>query len=236
MEIVFVHGALVRDGAWWWQPAAELIEKATGVTSRAVRLPSCVENGADAASAGLLEDAEALQSVLDQLDSAIVVAHSYGGTVAAQGAGHPVVRHLLYISSYLPDVGQFQAEITGGEPNPLPIRDNEDGTVSVGIDDPTVFGDRFWDDVSDASLRAGAWDRLTAQSVAAFGTPTTEAAWQSIESTYLVCAGDRSTSRELQQFHAARATRSVELATSHHPFLSRPDLVAEQVAHILRSA
>ncbi|MFB2598472.1 hypothetical protein ACEXQE_11805 [Herbiconiux sp. P17] len=52
---------------------------------------------------------------------------------------------------------------------------------------------------------------------------------EGVDSTYLVCADDRSTSIELQRFHAARATRSVELPTGHHPFLTRPDLVVEQV-------
>jgi len=235
MEIVFVHGAFVRDGAWWWKPAADLIEKSTGVSSRAVLLPSCGEGEGTPGSAGLVEDAAALRRVLDETDSAIVVGHSYGGTVAAEGAAHSALRHLLYITSYLPDVGKSQADITGGEPNPLPIRDNRDGTVSIDTDDAHAFGQRFWDDVTDDATRSGAWDRVTAQSVAALGTPTTAAAWQSVESTYLVCAEDRNTSVELQRFYAARATNSVELATSHHPFLSRPDLVAEQVERILRS-
>ena len=59
------------------------------------------------------------------------------------------------------------------------------------------------------------------------------AGWQGIDSTYLVCGQDRSTSVALQREHAARATRSVELPTGHHPFISRPDLVVEQVRRLL---
>ncbi|GGK93292.1 hypothetical protein GCM10009769_09320 [Curtobacterium luteum] len=33
----------------------------------------------------------------------------------------------------------------------------------------------------------------------------------------------------LQRLYAARATRSVDVPTGHHPFVARPDLVAEQV-------
>ena len=32
-----------------------------------------------------------------------------------------------------------------------------------------------------------------------------------------------------ERLHAARATRSVDVPTGHHPFVTRPDLVAEQV-------
>lgn len=41
VEILFVHGALVRDGAWWWQWVAEQVHDRIGVSSRAIKLPSC---------------------------------------------------------------------------------------------------------------------------------------------------------------------------------------------------
>ena len=99
-EILFVHGALVRDGAWWWQPVADLVERSTGVRSRAVELPSCGEGARASAGAGLVEDAAALTRALDDADGgALVVGHSYGGTVLAEGADHPAVQQLLYLSS-----------------------------------------------------------------------------------------------------------------------------------------
>lgn len=100
MEIIFVHGALVRDGDWWWHLVAEQLLARTGVASRAVRLPSCGETDGPSEGFGLVEDAQALREVLDGSDDAIVVGHSYGGTVMAEGADHPAVRQLLYISSY----------------------------------------------------------------------------------------------------------------------------------------
>jgi hypothetical protein len=81
--------------------------------------------------------------------------------------------------------------------------------------DATSFGERFLQDADEAT-RHQAWERVTAQSAAAFMTPTGVAGWQGIDSTYLVCAQDRSTPVELQRLHAARATRSVELPTGHH--------------------
>ena len=228
---MFVHGAFVRDGMWWWQPVADLIEQNTRVRSRALTLPSCGET--DVSGAGLFEDAAALRAELDDLDSAIVVAHSYGGTVVAQGADHPAVRQLVYISSFLPEIGENHATVTAPLSEPLPTQANPDGTVSVIDDDQDYFDRRFLHDVDDPAVRAQAHARLCPQSVSAFTTATTAAAWTGIESTYLVCADDRSTAPELQRRHASRATRMVELPTSHHPFFSRPDLVAQSIGEVI---
>lgn len=238
MELIFVHGALVRDGHWWWQRAADLLEERTGIRSRAVALPSCGEVGEttpEQLDGGLVGDAAALRAELDRVDSAIVVGHSYGGTVIAEAGRHPAVEHLLYVSSYLPDVGQSQGAIMSGESDPVAIGDNGDGTLSVSGYDATSFGERFLQDADEAT-RHQAWERVTAQSAAAFMTPTRAAGWQGIDSTYLVCGQDRSTSVELQRLHAGRATRSVELPTGHHPFVTRPDLVVEQVQALLHRA
>jgi len=234
VEILFVHGALVRDGAWWWRPVAELVRERTGVRSRAVALPSCGE-GAVAGTAGLAEDAAALRAALDAGEDALVVGHSYGGTVIAEGADHPAARSLLLISSYLPDAGQAQASIMGGEADPVRLEPGEDGTVRLAGYDAAAFGARFWQDLADPGLRDGAWSRLVPQSAAAFGTPTRRAAWRGRPSTFLVCTEDRSTSVALQRRHAARATRSFDLPTGHHPMLSRPDLVADRVVEALRA-
>ncbi|KJC64665.1 alpha/beta hydrolase [Agreia bicolorata] len=238
MQLLFVHGALVRGGAWWWQPAADLLERRTGIRSRAVMLPSCGESatgGADGdsdAAGGLIADAAALRRELDKADEAIVVGHSYGGTVIAEAGTHPAIKHLLYISSYLPDIGQAQGAIMSGEPDPVSIGDNGDGTLSVSGYDATSFGARFLQD-ADAETQREAWQRVTAQDASAFTTPTTAAGWHGVDSTYIVCGEDRSTSLELQRFHAARATRSIEVPTGHHPFITRPDLVVDELEALL---
>lgn len=234
VEILFVHGALVRDGAWWWQRVASRIHERIGTVSRAVELPSCGE-GAIPGTASLLDDVQALRTALDNVDEAIVVGHSYGGTVIAEGADHPATRHLVYITSYLPQVGQSQADIMSGEQDPVSVALGDDGTVRIAGYTTSEFNDRFLQDLTDDKTRTEALNRLTAQSVGAFGTPTTQAAWQSRPSTYLVCTEDRSTSLALQRFHASRATRSIDLATGHHPFLSRPDRVGEEIIQVLRT-
>lgn len=232
MRVVFIHGAFVRDGSWWWAPTASLLAK-DGITSDAVALPSCGETGTAPTGSGpmLTDDAAAVTAVLDQGGPAVVVALSYGGMVATQAADHPAVRHLVYISSFLPNIGDSVAALADTA-DPVPVQPHPDGSVSVRIDDRTVFDNRFLHDVTDAALVREAHARLTAQSSAVFSAAVTAAAWQNIPSTYLVCADDRSTSPTLQRAHAARATRTVELPTGHHPFLSRPDLVAASIRTI----
>ena len=236
MELLFVHGALVRDGDWWWHRTAELLLERTGIASRAVALPSCGESPADRTGAGLVEDAAALRAALDDVDDgeAIVVGHSYGGTVIAEAGGHAAVAHLVYISSYLPEIGSAQGDIMAGETDPVSIAPADDGTLGVAGYDAASFGRRFLQDADEATRRA-AWERVTTQSIAAFTTPTTAAGWRGVDSTSLVCTEDRSTSVGLQRVHAERATRSVDLPTGHHPFLSRPDLVVAELEAILRS-
>ncbi|KQQ03776.1 alpha/beta hydrolase [Rathayibacter sp. Leaf185] len=230
MDVIFVHGALVRDGAWWWRRTAELLEERTGIGSRSVALPSCGEAASE--DRGLVADAAALRAVLDEVDSAIVVGHSYGGTVIAEVGAHPAVAHVVLVSSYLPEVGQSQGAIMSGEADPVSIGEADAGSIAVTGYDEQSFAARFLQD-ADAEAQRGGWERVTAQHLESFTTPTSAAGRSGVESTYLVCAEDRSTSVELQRLHAARATRSVELPTGHHPFLSRPDLVASELEGVL---
>jgi len=235
MELIFVHGALVRDGQWWWQRSAELLRERTGIRSRAVALPSCGETSPEQVPGGLIADAAALRRELDGVDSAVVVGHSYGGTVIAEAGAHPAVAHLLFVSSYLPEIGQSQGAIMSGESDPVGVAVNDDGTLGVSGYDVTSFGARFLQD-ADVDTQQQAWERVTAQATGAFMTPTTAAGWQGVDSTYIVCGQDRSTSVELQRVHAERATRAVEVPTGHHPFITRPDLVVDQLEALLRRA
>ena len=236
MRVAFIHGAFSRDGAWWWAPTAALLDR-SGIASAAVALPSCGEAGIPPTGAGpgLDADAAATTAVLDEGGPAIVVAHSYGGMVASQAGEHPAVRGLVYISSFLPAVGESLASLSRG-PDPVPVTPHADGSVSVNDDDTVAFDARFLHDVADPDLVSGAHDRLCAQSSAVFGAETTTAAWERVPSTYLVCAEDRSTDPDLQRAHAARATTIRELPAAHFPMLSRPDLVAACIEEIVPHA
>ncbi|HEV7655160.1 MAG TPA: alpha/beta fold hydrolase [Mycobacteriales bacterium] len=56
------------------------------------------------------------------------------------------------------------------------------------------------------------------------------AAWKTVPSTYVLTTDDRAVHPEDQRIMARNAGAVVEIATSHSPFLSRPDLVADIIA------
>jgi pimeloyl-ACP methyl ester carboxylesterase len=224
MRIVFVHGACVKDGSWWWHRTAELLAE-DGITSEAPALPSCGETGqpTDAAGPGLADDVGAVRRVLTESDEpTVVVAHSYGGIVTAEAAtGVEAVRHLLLVSSYLPEVGQSLSSFGGEGPAPFLDVDPEGGTFTVRTD---AMAETFLQDCAPEIQRA-ATEKTAHQSLAVLEQPVQSAAWQRVPSTYLVCAEDQGTPAELQREFASRAGSVVELDTGHHPFLSQPAAV-----------
>lgn len=69
---------------------------------------------------GAPEDVAAVRQVLRAGDEPSVVAHSYGGIVTAEAAaGVGSVRHLLLVSSYLPEAGQSLSDSADGSPAPF---------------------------------------------------------------------------------------------------------------------
>ena len=225
MRVVFVHGACVRDGSWWWHPTAELLAE-RGVSSAAPALPSCGETGAT--GAGLAEDVDAVRRVLAASDEpTVVVAHSYGGIVTAQAAaGIASVRHLLLVSSYLPEIGESLSSFSAdGPPAPFLDVDPEAATFTVR---PELLAETFLQDC-DAAIQQQAADRLARQSLQVLGQPVRSTAWKSVPTTYLVCAQDRGTPAGRQRLFAAKADNVVEIDAGHHPFLSRPADVRDLV-------
>lgn len=231
MRVVFVHGACVKDGSWWWHRAAELLA-ARGVASAAPALPSCGETGVatDAQGPGLAEDVAAVRSVLSASDEpTVVVAHSYGGIVTAEAAaGVEAVRHLLLVSSYLPEVGESLSSFGGEEPAPFLDIDPAGGTFTVR---PRTLAPTFLQDC-DPEIQRQAIEKTARQSLAVLQQPVQSAAWQRVPSTYLVCARDQGTPAELQREFAGRATSVVELDAGHHPFLSQPAAVRDLILGI----
>jgi pimeloyl-ACP methyl ester carboxylesterase len=228
MRVVFVHGACVKDGPWWWHRTAELLAD-RGVASEAPALPSCGETGepAGAQGPGLAEDVAAVRHVLAASDEpTVVVAHSYGGIVTAQAAaGVDAVRHLLLVSSYLPEVGESLSSFGGEEPAPFLDLDLDGGTFTVR---PDALAETFLQDCEPEIQRQAA-GKTARQSLAVLGQPVQSAAWRHVASTYLVCAEDRGTPADRQRAFAGRAASVVELDAGHHPFLSQPAAVRDLI-------
>jgi pimeloyl-ACP methyl ester carboxylesterase len=228
MRVVFVHGACVKDGAWWWHRTAELLAE-RGIVSEAPALPSCGETGeaVSAGGPGLADDVAAVRQVLTASDElTVVVAHSYGGIVTAEAAaGVSSVRHLLLVSSYLPEVGQSLSSFSGEGPAPFLDIDPAGGTFTVRLD---ALAETFLQDC-DQEIQRAAMNKTARQSLAVLQQPVRSAAWQHIASTYLVCTKDRGTPADRQRAFAVRAGSVVEIDAGHHPFLSQPAVVRDLV-------
>ena len=228
MRVVFVHGACVRDGSWWWHRAEALLAE-RGVTSEAPALPSCGETGGPVGPGGpgLAEDVAAVRQVLTAShEPTLVVAHSYGGIVTAEAAsGIDTVRHLLFVSSYLPEIGQSLSSFGDDEPAPFLDVDPEGGTFTVR---PEALDETFLQDC-EPEIQRQARGHTARQSLQVLEQPVRSAAWRDVPSTYLVCTKDRGTPASRQREFAARAGSVVELDAGHHPFLSQPAAVRDLV-------
>jgi pimeloyl-ACP methyl ester carboxylesterase len=228
MRVVFVHGACVKDGSWWWHRTGELLAE-NGVASEAPALPSCGETGEPTGllGPGLAEDVAAVREVLSASDEpTVIVAHSYGGIVTANAAaGLDTVGHLLLISSYLPEVGQSLSSFGAEEPAPFLDIDPEDGTFTVRSD---ALAGTFLHDC-DVAIQREAASKTARQSLAVVEQPVSSAAWKQTASTYLVCAEDRGTPADRQREFARSARSVLELDAGHHPFLSQPRVVRDLI-------
>ena len=187
----------------------------------------------------LERDAAVLREALARIPGdAIVIAHSWGGSVATLGAsGAQNVRHLIYIAAVLTEAGHPTLS-----PPPVPVEGRETLRPKVVIEtDTTTVIDRevslaaFYHDV-EPSLARQAASRLRPFQKTGYAIVDTDAAaaWRTIPTTYVVCADDRmihpDTQREMAAAAAAASAEVLEWPSSHSPFLSHPDLVADLVA------
>lgn len=228
--VVFVHGGW-HDG-WSWHLVRELLD-ARGVPSVALDLPMTT----------LDRDAAVLSDALAAIEGdAIVVSHSWGGSVATLGAiGARGVRHLIYITAVVTEAGHP----TLSPPASVPVKGRETLRSKVIIEtDTTTIIDRevslaaFYHDV-EPSLARQAASRLRPFQKTGYAVIETDAvaAWRTIPTTYVVCAQDRMIHPDTQREMAAAAgAEVVEWPSSHSPFLSHPDLVADLVARWAESA
>jgi pimeloyl-ACP methyl ester carboxylesterase len=238
-SVVLVHGAW--HGAWCFDPVVERLS-AAGIDAIAVDLPG---HGADRGPLGDLHtDAARVGEVLDAIDGGcVLLGHSYGGAVITEAGVHPAVRHLVYLSAFALDAGESCMAAAVAESEALHISYdgrpnlvdafvwNDDGTISL---EPTAAGPCLFNDC-DSESTAWALERVGPQPVVTFGDVPTSIAWRERPSTYVVCTDDQGVHPDLQRVMARRCTTTVEWPTSHSPFLSAPDRVADLLADLARA-
>ena len=223
--VVLVHGAW--HGAWCWEQVLPLLD-AAGVPVVAVDLPTVSHP-----SATLHDDAAYVRGALDSINGEVVlVGHSYGGVVISEAGVHPSVAHLVYLAAFALDVGESaqQNALLGGEDAGALGAAIEVAELPTGEAVLTITPDgavaAFYHDCPP-EIANGAAERLRPQPLGSLRDTVDAAAWREKPATYVVCTDDRAVPVALQRSAAARIATTIEWPTSHSPFASRPDLVAE---------
>ncbi|WP_406181673.1 alpha/beta hydrolase [Streptomyces canus] len=179
---------------------------------------------------GLPEDVAAVRAPLAQGDEpTVVVAHSYGGIVTAEAAvGVASVRHLVLVSSYLPEPGESLSAFGADEPPPFLDFDPDGGTFGAR---PELFAETFVQDCPPDIARDAA-ALLVRQTLAVTQQPVRAAAWHDLPTTYVVCTEDRGTPAAAHREFSRRANIVIEVDAGHHPFLSQPQTIADIITSL----
>ena len=162
-SVVIVHGAFA-DGSDWAKVVPLLQDKGIKVT--------VVQNPLTS----LADDVAATNRALNHQDGpAILVGHSWGGTVITEAGIHPKVAGLVYVSALSPDKGETTSQQYDGFTSPpeFVLDISEDGYGYVA---PDSFQSGFAHDVSDADA-AFMRDAQVPINMEVFGTVLEHAAY-----------------------------------------------------------
>lgn len=230
--VVLVHGAFADSSSW------------NGVIESLTRDGYPVIAAANPLR-GLHSDAEYVESVISSVPGPVVLAgHSYGGPVMSEAAvGHPNVKALVYIASFILEPGETTSELAGkfpgGElgpalntvPFPLPNGDKGNDLYIKQDEFRRVFAADVAPEVTE--LMAATQRPITE---AALNEPATEAAWKSIPSWNMVTTADLAVPAESMRFMGERAkSTTVEIDASHAVTVSHPDAVADLIGEAARA-
>lgn len=216
-NIVLVHGAWV-DGSGW-RPVYDILSK-DGYHVSIVQEPLT----------SLAADVAATRRVIDLQDGpAVLVAHSYGGSVITEAGVDPKVAGLVYVAAHAPAVGEDESDLGKGMPSytskqPGAIEKTSDGYTYL---DPMDFPKDFAADLPLATAQFESHAQIpTAAQV--FSTPLTAAAWTTKPSWGIVAGDDKIINPDLERWYYARAHShtTVIAGASHSVYESRPKEVA----------
>jgi pimeloyl-ACP methyl ester carboxylesterase len=139
----------------------------------------------------------------------------------------------VYLAAYMPDAGESPVTLTASSAITAPIfaalRTTDAGRSYI---DPASARDIVYNDCDEQTAR-NANARL-AKMRPAFDPAISPVPWRAVASTYVVATNDRTVPVDVQRRMAQRAGEQLEWPTSHSPFLSRPDLVADLLVRLAR--
>lgn len=229
---MLVHGSW--HGAWCWERVAPLL-RLQGHTVVAPDLPGHGDDPTGVSDVEPGSDVARVCEVLDGLDdAAILVGHSSGGMViSAVAEQRPAqVRALVYLAAFLLPHGVTPRAVPDEESRLYAalVVDEASDTISVR---PDAVREVFFGDCSDADL---AWasarlvpERRRPPPVLAEGEEVLAAVEAAAPRFYVHTLHDRALGPTAQRrmFAALPCRKVYTLATSHSPFLSAPEAVAE---------
>ena len=193
---------------------------------------------------GPASDGAYVTSVMRTISGPIVlVAHSYGGAVASEAALLvPNVKALVYLDALALEEGESNFDIAERfpskilpalRPRPFPQADGTEGTDFYI--DPASFRAVFAADLPARTVaRMAAAQRPI--SLAAGVEKSTEPAWKTIPSWYVIGLQDQVFPAEAQRFMAERAgSRITEINSSHASYISHPGKVTKVILRAARN-
>lgn len=215
-NVVLVHGAFA-DGSGW-RRVYDLL------TARGYRV-SIVQNPLTSLEA----DVAATTRVLDLLDGpAILVGHSWGGTVITEAGVHPRVAGLVYVSALAPDAGETTSQqYEGFAPTPEFVIDV--GADGYGYLNRDAFPAGFAADLdrADAAFLA---DSQVPIDMAVFGTVVGAAAWHDKPSRAVIATEDKAFDQAMLQHMASRIGADItNVSGSHAAYITQAETVADVI-------
>tara|TARA_R110002051_G_scaffold15064_2_gene47630 strand:- start:24128 stop:24898 length:771 start_codon:yes stop_codon:yes gene_type:complete len=220
-NVVLVHGAFAsRSG---WQDVYKILKK-QGYNVTVVQIPLTSLN----------DDVNAVNCALDRLDGkAVLVGHSWSGTVITVAGVHPKVASLVYVDAFQPDEGETTLQWVQSAPT-LPesglLPPDANGFVYF---DKEKFHVSFAADLSKEEAQFMA-DSQQPIAVSCFTDVVTTAAWHNKPSYGILGTADKSINPEiLRAMYKRSAAKVTEIkGASHVVFISH----AKEVARVIHSA
>jgi pimeloyl-ACP methyl ester carboxylesterase len=225
--VVLVHGAFTDASSW------------TGVIKRLQRAGYAVRAPANPLRS-LTGDSAYLASVLEDVDGPIVLAgHSYGGSVISNTAAQdPDVKALVYVSAFIPEVGESALALTGkfaGSELPpalhaVPYPDPADPEAADLYVVPEAFRSVFTGPTIGQRRALALAAAQRPFGTHAVGEPAQAAAWKTIPSWSLYGTRDKIIPPATHRFMSERAgARTTTINTSHATPLTMPSAVADVI-------
>jgi pimeloyl-ACP methyl ester carboxylesterase len=222
-NVVLVHGAFA-DGSGWRGVYDNL-------TARGYRV-SIVQNPLTSFE----DDVAATTRVLDRQDGpAILVGHSWGGTVITEAGNHENVAGLVYVSALAPDSGETSAQQYEGF-GPTPDFVIDVGDDGYGFLNHDKFKAGFAADASDAEA-AFLSDSQVPVNMSVFAAAVTNAAWRDKPSWAVIGTDDRAFDQAMLQHMAQRMGATItNVAASHALYATQPGVVADAIVDAAQNA